>query len=108
MSLLVEERCYKLKAAHTPAQFLDIYQSTGAMELQVRLLGNMIGYFVTEIGDLNSIVHLWGYESMDDRARRRAQLREEPLWQDYLRQILPMLDTMTNRILLPTSFSPIR
>lgn len=108
MSLLVEERCYKLKTAHTPSQFFDIYQSTGAMELQVRLLGNMIGYFVTEIGDLNSIVHLWGYESMDDRARRRAQLREEPLWQDYLRQILPMLDTMTNRILLPTSFSPIR
>lgn len=108
MSLLVEERCYKLMAAYTPSQFFDIYQSTGAMELQVRLLGNMIGYFVTEIGDLNSIVHLWGYESMDDRARRRAQLREEPLWQDYLRQILPMLDTMTNRILLPTSFSPIR
>ncbi|SLN66455.1 NIPSNAP family protein [Oceanibacterium hippocampi] len=108
MSMLIEERCYQIKPVFAPAQFLDIYQSTGAMELQKRVLGNMLGYFTTEIGPLNALVHLWGYESLDDRARRRALLREEPVWQDYLRQILPMLDSMTNRILVPTSFSPIR
>lgn len=108
MSLLVEERCYRLKPAYAPAQFLDIYTSTGAMELQKRVLGNMLGYFVTEVGELNALVHLWGYESFEDRARRRAQLRDEPLWQEYLRQILPMLDGMSNRLMVPTEFSPTR
>ena len=31
-----------------------------------------LGYFSTEIGVLNQTVHLWGYEGLDDRLRRRA------------------------------------
>ena len=33
-------------------------------ELQQRILGNLIGYFTTEIGMLNQSVHLWGYTSL--------------------------------------------
>ena len=32
------------------------------LKIQTRILGNLIGYFHTEIGELNQIVHLWGYE----------------------------------------------
>jgi len=106
--MLVEERCYVLKCDHTPAAFLDIYRKTGAQMAQQRILGNLLGYFVTEVGELNALVHLWGYESFEDRARRRALLASDTSFQDYLAQIRPMLQTMNNRLLTPTDFSPLR
>ena len=106
--MLVEERCYLIRPEFTTADYLQVYASTGALELQKRILGNMLGYFTTEIGELNALVHLWGYDSFEERARRRALLSAEASWQDYLRQIRPMLQSLTNRLLVPTDFSPIR
>lgn len=106
--MLVEERVYLLRPEATPADYLKAYVETGALELQERILGNLLGYFTTEIGELNGLVHLWGYESFEERARRRALLAQEPVWNEYLKQIRPMLQSMSNRILAPTSFSPIR
>lgn len=108
MTLLIEERCYVLHAGHTPAMYLDLYRRSGALDLQTKTLGRLLGYFVTEIGELNALVHLWGYDSFEDRARRRAALAAEPLWQEYLTQIRPMLKSMHNRLLTPADFSPIR
>lgn len=106
--MLIEERCYLLKPDYIPAMYFDVYRKTGALELQKKVLGNLLGYFVTEVGELNGLVHLWGYESFEERGRRRALLAAEPAWQDFLTQIRPMLHTMTNRLLVPTDFSPIR
>ena len=52
-------------------------------------------------------MHLWGYDSLDDRARRRAALMADPDWRAFLAEILPLLETQESRILLPTAFSPI-
>ncbi|WP_038216566.1 NIPSNAP family protein [Xenophilus azovorans] len=106
--MLIEERCYVLHAEHTPAMYLDLYRRSGALDLQVKTLGRLLGYFVTEIGELNAVVHLWGYDSFEERVRRRAALAGEPLWQDYLVKIRPMLKSMNNRLLVPADFSPIR
>ena len=106
--MIIEERCYLIKGDHTPAMYLDVYKNTGAMELQKRILGNMLGYFVSEIGELNALVHLWGYDSFEERTRRRGLLASEAVWQDYLARVRPMLHSMSNRLLTPTDFSPIR
>lgn len=106
--MLIEERCYVLNAEYTPAMYLEAYRKSGALDLQTKTLGRLLGYFVTEIGELNAVVHLWGYESFEDRSHRRALLSAEPLWQDYLVSIRPMLKSMNNRLLAPTDFSPIR
>lgn len=106
--MLIEERCYVLKGDYTPAMYFEAYRQTGALQLQRKILGNLLGYFVTEIGDLNSLVHLWGYDSFEERARRRALLAAEPAWQEYLARIRPMLQSMNNRLLQPADFSPIR
>lgn len=106
--MLIEERCYVLNAEYTPAMYLEAYRQTGALELQMKTLGRLLGYFVTEVGELNALVHLWGYDSFEERARRRALLSAEPAWQDYLVAIRPMLKSMNNRLLTPTDFSPIR
>ncbi len=104
--MIVEERIYRFKPGMIP-QFMELYEA-GPLALQRRILGDLRGYYVTEIGGLNQTVHLWGYTSLDDRAARRARLMQEPEWKAFLAQILPMLETQESRILLPTRFSPDR
>ena len=103
--MIVEQRTYRFKAGKVPT-FMAIYEEKG-LEIQERILGNLIGYFATEIGPLNETVHLWGYASLDDRAARRAALMADEGWRAFLAEILPLLEMQETKILLPTGFSPI-
>ena len=104
--MIVEQRTYTLHPGKLQ-EMLEIYQAEG-METHRRILGNQLGYFYTEIGPLNQVVHMYGYESLDDRARRRAELTADPKWQAYLKKGVSYFQDMETKILLPTSFSPIR
>jgi len=103
--VFVEERTYTLQAGKT-ADYLAAYAKDG-LEVQRGHLGNLIGYFTTEIGPLNQIVHMWGYDSLDDRQKRRRALYADPRWQEYLPTVVPWLVHQESRILVPTSFSPV-
>ena len=104
--MILEERTYRLHPGKTP-EYLRNYEEKG-LEIQKRILGNLVGYFTSEIGELNCIVHMWGYASLEERTARRAKLQADPAWQAYLPLITPLIQKMDNRILIPTSFSPIR
>jgi hypothetical protein len=104
--MIVEERTYTVKPG-TVQQYYADYNPRG-LEIQKRILGNLIGYFHTEIGELNQIVHLWGYDSLAEREKRRAALAADPEWHAYLRQSPDIIVKMETRILVPAPFSPIR
>lgn len=97
---IVEERCYVLHAEYGPKDFFSLYDPLGR-QAQTQTLGGLIGYFAAEVGQLNAIVSLWRYDSFEDRLARRARLAALPQWQDYLRQVRPMIRDMSNRLLLP-------
>lgn len=48
--------------------------------LQRRYLGHHIGCYVSEIGLLDQVIHLWGFSSMADREVRRARMEQDPEW----------------------------
>jgi hypothetical protein len=104
--MIVEERCYTLKPGTVHLYYQD-YNPRG-LKIQARILGNLIGYFHTEIGQLNKVVHLWGYDSLAERERRRALLAADPEWLEYLKQSPDIVTDMKSRILVPAPFSPIR
>ncbi|WP_426232037.1 NIPSNAP family protein [Pararhizobium sp. DWP3-4] len=78
------------------------------LAIQQPILGDLIGYFVTEIGDLNHVVHLWRFQSYEDRSLRRRRLSENELWQSFTPRLSACIETMENRILTPTDFSPLQ
>jgi NIPSNAP len=104
--MIVEERCYTLKPGTDHLYYQD-YNPRG-LRIQTRILGNLIGYFHTEIGELNQVVHLWGYDSLAERERRRALLAADVEWQEYLKQSPDIIVEMKTRILVPAPFSPIK
>ncbi len=104
--MIVEERIYTLEVGKVP-EYLRLYEAEG-LAIQRPILGNLIGYFSSEIGDLNLIVHMWGYDSFEERTRRRSELLGNEDWQAYVEKVRPFILTQENRILIPAPFSPIR
>jgi len=104
--MIVEERTYKIRTGQLPA-YLKLVREEG-LAIQRPVLGNLIGYFTTEIGPLNHVIHLWGYDSLDDRAERRARLAALPEWKAFTTKLSQTIESMENRILLPTDFSPLK
>lgn len=84
--MIVEQRTYDFNPGTIP-KFMKLYENTGSRDLQARILDNLLGYYVSEIGPLNQTVHLWGFASLDDRTARRAALMGKDLWCDFLGQI---------------------
>ena len=106
--MIVEQRTYTLGIGKVP-EFYQAYEELG-MATQTEILGNMVGYFHTEFGPLNQIVHMWGYDNFEDRTRRRAAMQADPRWQAYLAESRRrgFVQDQHSTILIPAPFSPIR
>jgi hypothetical protein len=104
--LFVEQRIYTFKPG-TLARWLKKYETDG-LPLQKKHLGRPLGFFTTEFGNLHQVVLLWGFDSLDDRDRRRTAMGADPAWQKYMSDIWEMgaIEAQENRILKPTAFSP--
>lgn len=104
--MIVEQRDYHVHTGKLP-ELMKLYETEG-IPIQREVLGGLIGAFTTEVGALSTYTHLWGYESYDDRAARRAALLARDDWKAFLAKIQPMIHTQHNRLLVPTAFSPIK
>ncbi len=104
--MIVEMRTYTTQAGKVP-EFAKAYQELGH-DVQVPILGGLIGAFTTEIGPLNQVIHLWGYQDLADRAARRAELAANKDWPAYLKAAVPLLGNMENKIMLPLPWSPVK
>ncbi len=104
--MIVEERTYHVYTGKLP-ELVKLYASEG-IEVQQEILGNLVGAYTTDIGELSCYVSLWAYDDFAQREQRRAMLAADPRWQAFLPRIAPLIHTQRNRILVPTPFSPAR
>lgn len=103
--MFVEIRTYRLKNGSVP-EYLKVVGEIG-IAIQKKHLGNLVGYFSSEIGPINEIVHIWSFASLDDRQARRARLAADPEWQAFLPKIRDLIVTADNKIMTPAAFSPL-
>lgn len=105
--MLIEQRTYVLHPGVPTNDFLTPYSEIGLPAAEP-ILGGFLGYFVTEFGTQNELTHQWAYVDLEDRRERRAALAADPRWQECIRIVRPMIASWENKIMYPTSFSPIR
>jgi hypothetical protein len=104
--VIVEQRDYHVFTGKLN-ELVKLYADEG-IELQQRYLGNLLGVFTTDIGALSTYTSMWGYDSYAEREERRAKLQADDAWKAFLGKIQPLIHMQQNRILIPTSFSPVR
>jgi len=103
--VIVEQRDYHVYTGKLP-ELVRLYQSEG-IPLQNEILGGLVGAFTTDVGALSTYTTLWRYDSYAEREEKRGRLQADERWQAFLAKVQPLMHTQRNRILVPTSFSPL-
>ena len=96
--MIYELRTYTVK----PGTLGDIVKAASTVSRDVRGddYGKLEGYWFTEIGPLNQVMHMWSYESFDERARLRGELAKNPRWNnEYIPLIRPIVVRQDIRLL---------
>jgi hypothetical protein len=104
--VIVEQRDYHVYTGKLP-ELVRLYESEG-IPVQKEILGGLVGAFTTDVGALSTYTTLWRYESYAEREERRGRLQADERWLAFLAKVQPLMHTQQNRILVPTSFSPLR
>lgn len=95
--MIYEVRTYRLKPGSVPE-----VEKRFAEALPHREKYSKLGaLWHTEIGPLNQIVHVWPYESLDQRIESRGRAMQDSHWPPKLGEFI---ETMDSEIFLPTSF----
>jgi hypothetical protein len=100
--MIIEERMYTLHVHKVPG-FLKIYEREG-LPIITHHLGNMIGFYITEVGMQNMIVHMWAYKNWEDREQRRKRLFSDPAWLAYRVKNEEKILLQETRIMRPAPF----
>jgi hypothetical protein len=88
--MIYELRTYTVK----PGALGDMIKAASTVSRDVRgdNYGKLEGYWSTEIGPLNQVMHMWSYNSYDERTKLRAELAKNPRWTgEYTPLIFPLL-----------------
>src|SRR5512147_3088837 len=95
--MYVEERMYVLQIGKA-AEYFRNYEESG-LKVQLKHLPNLVGYYLTEVGPQNMVVHLWAYDDLNQRDRCRAAMQADPEWQAYLGKNRPFMLKQETRVM---------
>ncbi|KAI9879027.1 MAG: hypothetical protein M1830_009826 [Pleopsidium flavum] len=66
-----------------------------------------VGAWFVQIGDLNTVHHLWQFADLEERKVRREMSWGVEGWGDTVHKTVPLIQTMKSRILIPMPWSPV-
>ncbi|TWT03142.1 NIPSNAP family protein [Reyranella sp. CPCC 100927] len=102
--MIFEHRTYTV--AHGQMEdYLARYEAHG-LPVQQKHLGRLLGFFVSEIGPLNQVVHIWVYDSLADRERRRAAMESDPDWTAFKKRNRGTFVAQDVKVMVGAPFCP--
>ncbi|MDI1487033.1 MAG: hypothetical protein OHK93_006296 [Ramalina farinacea] len=66
-----------------------------------------VGAWFVQIGDLNTVHHLWQFADLEERKARREMSWGVEGWGDTVHKTVPLIQTMKSKILIPMPWSPV-
>jgi hypothetical protein len=97
--MIYEIRTYRLKVgslAEVEKRYGEAYEAR-------KKHSELAGFFHTELGPLNEIIHIWPYQSFEERTRIRAAAAKDPTWPPKIRDFVT---AMSSEIVIPFPFAP--
>jgi hypothetical protein len=96
--MIYELRTYTVK----PGTVGEMVKAASEVSTDIRgnNFGKLEGYWFTEIGPLNQVMHMWSYSDLNERARLRGELARNARWtSEYIPLIRPLLVRQEVRLL---------
>ncbi len=99
--MIYEVRTYQLKPRTVP-EFIDTFGKALPIREKVSKLS---GFFYTDIGPLNEVIHLWPFKNLGDRENKRGKFPPEKKL-GWPPKVAHLADRMNSEIFIPAPFSP--
>src|SRR5687768_15458784 len=98
--MIHEIRTYTL----VPGKAAEYLRLAGEVGLPVRRndCGTLLGWWVSDVGMLNQLVHVWSFADLNERQRQRAVLTAKPEWTEgYVTRVNPLVRRRHVSIVIP-------
>ena len=97
--MIIEMRTYTLR----PGTVAEAEKRFGEALPAREKFSKLGAFWHTEVGPLNQIIHVWGYDSFEQRAQVRAAASKAPGWPPSIREFVV---TQQSEVFVPAPFSP--
>jgi hypothetical protein len=106
MPTIYEKRTYSVTVGKM-SEVVRLYQTLGFPALEAGGFSkNLIGYFTSDTGELHQLIHLWRFDSDEDRRAFWKRLFEDKDFMAFAVQLRPLLKTQANQLLLAAPWGP--
>lgn len=86
-------------------RYIELLKSAG-IQVMRKYQPEPLAWYTTDVGDLNRMVHLWQYDSLEHRAQCRSARAQDPDWDHFRDQILPLIASQQSSIMQPVELPP--
>jgi hypothetical protein len=93
--MIIESRCYRLHPGKLQEYLGCFAEAPGVLEV---LRPRLAGFWFTESGELNTVRHLWRYESRAERAAVRAGWGAVPAMAEFFSRVTPLLQHQSSDV----------
>ena len=104
--MIYELRTYQLVTGGLP-DYLELARTTILPAIAEHGI-KPLGFWRTDIGDLNQVVHLWAYEDLNERQAKWAAWAKDPRRAQVMAKLRTIVKHQSNKILLPTELSAMK
>ena len=103
--MIYDFRMYTLKPGSTPDYMAAVKEL--ALPIRQRYGIKLAGWYYSDIGHLNQVVHIWGYRDHANLREAKAQVHADPDWSGkYVPRITPIILTQKTYLMLSPNFAP--
>jgi hypothetical protein len=106
MPTIYEKRTYSVVVGQM-SEVVRLYSTLGWPALEAGGFSkNLMGYFISDTGELHQLVHLWRFESDEARREFWKKLFADSDFMAFAKQLRPLVKTQGNQLLLAAPWGP--
>ena len=98
-------RMYTLKPGATPDYMAAVKEI--ALPIRKKYGIELAGWYYSDIGELNQVVHIWAYRDYDHLDEGKAKVASDPDWSGkYIPRVRPLIVAQKTYLMLSPDFAP--
>ena len=104
--MIYDFRMYTLKPGATPEYMAAVEEL--ALPIRKRHGVKLAGWYYSEIGELNQVVHIWAFNDEAHMAEAKAKVAQAPDWAGkYMPRVRPLIESQKTYLMKSPDFAPV-
>ena len=104
--MIYDFRMYTLKPGATPEYMAAVEEL--ALPIRRKHGVKLAGWYYSEIGELNQVVHIWAFNDEAHLIEAKAKVAQDPDWvEKYMPRVRPLIESQKTYLMKSPEFAPV-